>query len=368
MPKCVLVTGAAGVIGSHVAARMVLQYPQTKVVVLDKLDYCASMRNLDCVADKANFRFVQGDICSADLVTYLLTSERVDTVMHFAAQSHVDNSFGNSMEFTRANILGTHVLLEACRARGEAVRRFVHVSTDEVYGQNELYDCEEDAKGEDATLEPTNPYAASKAAAEMLVKAYRRSYGLPTIVTRCNNVYGPQQFPEKLIPKMVLLAKRGRSLPIHGDGSAKRSYLFVEDVAEAYDAILHKGELGETYNIGTKEEVTVLEVVRQICGQMGVDFDSTMANVADRPFNDQRYYLNSKKLEGLGWRQRTPWEEGLSRTIAWYRCDEIADGSYWASLETALDAHPTAPASELSPRPSAPTLVLKRPRSEAELN
>ena len=173
----------------------------------------------------------------------------------------------------------------------------------------------------------------------------------------------------RYVPQSLFFAPgETRPLPIHGDGSAKRSYLFVEDVAEAYDAILHKGELGETYNIGTQQEVTVLDVVRQICGEMGVDFDSTMANVADRPFNDQRYYLNSKKLEGLGWQQRTPWEEGLSRTIAWYRRDEIADGSYWASLETALAAHPTAPAGELSPRPSAPTLVLKRPRSEIELN
>ena len=346
VPRCVLVTGAAGFIGSHFAVRMCQSYPSVKVVVLDKLDYCASMRNLDACAALPNFKFVQGDICSPDLVRFLLRNEGIDTIIHFAAQSHVDNSFGNSMEFTHANIYGTHVLLEASRAAGDAVRRFVHVSTDEVYGENELYDCEDDAKHEDATLEPTNPYAASKAAAEMLVKAYRRSYGLPVIVTRCNNVFGPGQYPEKLIPKVVLLAKRGAKLPIHGDGSAKRSYLYVEDVAEAYDAVLHMGKLGETYNIGTQHEVTVVDVVRMICGVMGVDFDAQVSHVADRPFNDQRYYLNARKLEKLGWTQRTSWEEGMRKTIEWYTRDEVSDGGYWESLEDALKAHPTEPAEE----------------------
>ena len=236
-PKAILITGAAGFIASHVANRIVRLYPQYKVVVLDKLDYCSNLKNLDAARAYPNFKFVKGDIASADLVNYVLLTEGIDTIMHFAAQTHVDNSFGNSFEFTKNNIYGTHVLLESCRVAG-TIRRFIHVSTDEVYGETSA-----DAlvgNNEGSRLLPTNPYSATKAGAEMLVMAYGQSYNLPYITTRGNNVYGPNQFPEKLIPKFLLLAMEGKNLPIHGDGSNVRSYLYCEDVAEAFDVVLHK--------------------------------------------------------------------------------------------------------------------------------
>lgn len=236
-PKNILITGAAGFIASHVANRLVKKFPQYRIIVLDKLDYCSNLKNLNPSLSRPNFKFVKGDIASADLVSYLLLTEKIDTVMHFAAQTHVDNSFGNSFEFTQNNIYGTHVLLESCKLAG-TIKRFVHVSTDEVYGETEA-----DAivgNHEASQLLPTNPYSATKAGAEMLVMAYGQSYNIPFITTRGNNVYGPHQFPEKLIPKFLLLAQQKKKLPIHGDGSNVRSYLFCEDVAEAFDLVLHK--------------------------------------------------------------------------------------------------------------------------------
>ncbi|KAK6134462.1 hypothetical protein DH2020_031801 [Rehmannia glutinosa] len=258
----------AGFIASHVANRLVRNYPDYKIVVLDKLDYCSNLKNLLPSNYSLNFKFVKGDICSADLVNYILINENIDTIMHFAAQTHVDNSFGNSFAFTKNNIYGTHVLLEACKVTGQ-IRRFIHVSTDEVCGET----GENAAVGnhEASQLLPTNPYSATKAGAEMLVMAYGRSYGLPMITTRVNNVYGPNQFPEKLIPKFILLAMRGKTLPIHGDGTNMRSYLYCEDVAEAFEVVLHKGEVGHVYNIGTMEEKKVSDVAIDICNLFNMD-------------------------------------------------------------------------------------------------
>ncbi|KAG2681581.1 hypothetical protein I3843_11G152000 [Carya illinoinensis] len=283
-PKNILITGAAGFIASHVANRLIRNYPDYKIVVLDKLDYCSNLKNLLPSKSSPSIKFVKGDIGSADLVNYLLITESIDTIMHFAAQTHVDNSFGNSFEFTKNNIYGTHVLLEACKVTGQ-IRRFIHVSTDEVYGETD-----EDAvvgNHEASQLLPTNPYSATKAGAEMLVMAYGRSYGLPVITTRGNNVYGPNQFPEKLIPKFILLAMQGKPLPIHGDGSNVRSYLYCEDVAEAFEVILHKGEVGHVYNIGTKKERRVIDVAKDICRLFSMDPETSIKFVENRPFNDQ---------------------------------------------------------------------------------
>mmetsp|Transcript_23078 Transcript_23078/g.71951 ORF Transcript_23078/g.71951 Transcript_23078/m.71951 type:complete len:324 (-) Transcript_23078:355-1326(-) len=301
-PKSILITGAAGFIGSHVALRIIKNYPQYKVVVFDKMDYCASMRNLDSVKDYPNFKFVKGDIQSFDILSYVLHAEDIDTIMHFAAQSHVDNSFGNSLSFTLNNVHGTHVLLECARMHG-GIKRFVNVSTDEVYGESSF--GKELGSNEGSTLEPTNPYSAAKAGAEMLVKAYMTSYKLPCITTRGNNVYGPHQFPEKMIPKFTLLASRGETLPIHGDGEMTRSYLFVEDVAEAFDTVLHKGVVGETYNIGTQKERSVRSVAADICKYFGLDASKFLTGVTDRAFNDRRYYIDDEKLKALGWTERT---------------------------------------------------------------
>ena len=296
-PKNILITGVAGFIGSHVAIHMIKNYPDYKIVVLDKLDYCSNLKNLLPVCSSPNFKFVKGDVASADLVNFLLVTENIDTIMYFAAQTHVDNSFGNSFEFTMNNVYGTHVLLEACKVTGGQIKRFIHVSTDEVYGETDA-----DAvvgNHEAAQLLPTNPYAATKAGAEMLVMAYGRSYGLPVITTRGNNVYGPNQFPEKLIPKLILLDMRGKPLPIYGDGSNVRSFLYCEDVAEAFEVILHRGEVGHVYNIGTKRERTVLDVARDVCKHFELDSEKAVQFVVDRPFNDRRYFLDDAKLRRL---------------------------------------------------------------------
>jgi UDP-glucose 4,6-dehydratase len=308
------------------------------VVVLDKLDYCATLNNLAAVRSTPNFRFVKGDIQSADLVVHVLQAEGIDAVMHFAAQTHVDNSFGNSLAFTLNNTYGTHVLLEACRLYGR-VQRFVNVSTDEVYGETSLGKAE--GLQESSALEPTNPYSAAKAGAEMIAHAYLTSYRLPVITTRGNNVYGPHQFPEKMIPKFTMRAMRGAELPVHGDGQAVRSYLYVDDVAEAFLVVLARGAVGETYNIGTHRERSVLDVARDVCALFDMDPGSKVRHVRDRAFNDRRYYICDRKLAELGWREKTSWEEGLRRTVDWYVVN--AAPGYWdnGSMEAALEAHPT---------------------------
>ncbi|XP_020234746.1 trifunctional UDP-glucose 4,6-dehydratase/UDP-4-keto-6-deoxy-D-glucose 3,5-epimerase/UDP-4-keto-L-rhamnose-reductase RHM1 [Cajanus cajan] len=333
-PKNILITGAAGFIASHVCNRIVHNYPDYKIVVLDKLDYCSNLKNLIPSRSSPNFKFIKGDIGSADLVNYILLTESIDTIMHFAAQTHVDNSFGNSFEFTKNNIYGTHVLLEACKVSRDQVKRFIHVSTDEVYGETD-----EDAtvgNHEASQLLPTNPYSATKAGAEMLVMAYGRSYGLPVITTRGNNVYGPNQFPEKLIPKFLLLAMKGKTLPIHGDGSNVRSYLYCEDVAEAFEIILHRGEVGHVYNIGTKKERRVIDVARDICKLFSLDPETHVKFVENRPFNDQRYFLDDEKLKNLGWSEGTTWEEGLRKTMDWY----VKNHDWWGDVSGALLPHP----------------------------
>lgn len=332
-PKNILITGAAGFIACHVANRLTRNFTEYKIVVLDKLDYCSNLKNLLPSKCAPNFKFVQGDIASADLVNHLLITESIDTIMHFAAQTHVDNSFGNSFEFTKNNIYGTHVLLEACRVTGQ-IRRFIHVSTDEVYGETD-----EDAvvgNHEASQLLPTNPYSATKAGAEMLVMAYGRSYGLPVITTRGNNVYGPNQYPEKSIPKFILLAMAGKPLPIHGDGCNVRSYLYCEDVAEAFEVILHQGEVGHVYNIGTKKERRVIDVAKDICKLFSMNPEISIQFVENRPFNDQRYFLDDEKLKNLGWSERTSWEEGLKRTMEWY----VKNPDWWGDVSGALLPHP----------------------------
>ncbi|MCO5566916.1 hypothetical protein L7F22_020600 [Adiantum nelumboides] len=333
-PQNILVTGAAGFIGSHAVARLVRLYAHYHLVVLDKLDYCSSLNNLLLPSSSGpNFKFVKGDIASADLVNYLLLTERIDTILHFAAQTHVDNSFGNSFEFTHNNVYGTHVLLEAAKLMGGQIRRFIHVSTDEVYGE-----AEADApvgNHESCRLLPTNPYSATKASSEMLAMAYGTSYNLPVIITRGNNVYGPNQYPEKLISKFIALTMHGKPLPIHGDGSNARSYLYIEDVVEAFDLILHKGTPGQAYNIGTKEEKTVLDVAKDICMLFKVDPSKVIQFVKNRPFNDKRYFLDGTKLQALGWRQRTTWEDGLRKTKDWY----VSNPEWWGDISSALVSH-----------------------------
>lgn len=271
-------------------------------------------------------------------MTYVLRTEEIDTVMHFAAQTHVDNSFGNSFEFTENNIRGTHVLLEAVKTLG-TIKRFLHVSTDEVYGESS-YELDAANVESASLLEPTNPYSATKAGAEMLVMAYGRSYNLPYIITRGNNVYGPHQYPEKAIPKFIMLARNGLQIPLHGDGQATRSYMHVHDAASAFDTILHKGAEKGVYNIGAHEERTVLSVAEDIGMSLGLDISKTITYVPDRKFNDRRYFIDCSKLLALGWTQKVSWEDGLKETIEWYTKNDDKSG-YWGNLSGALVAHPT---------------------------
>jgi UDP-glucose 4,6-dehydratase len=273
----------------------------------------------------------------------------------FVLQTHVDNSFGNSLAFTMNNTYGTHVLLEACRKVG-TIRRFINVSTDEVYGETSLgkeqggwpdlssgYDLYAlrvpwslplSGLAESSHLDPTNPYSAAKAGAEMLCNAYKNSYNMPIIISRGNNVYGPNQFPEKLIPKMILLGKLSKPLPVHGPGTALRSYLYVTDVAEAFNMILHHGKIGEIYNIGSNKEQSVLSIATEI----GATFGVAVEHVRDRAFNDSRYFIGSEKLEALGWAPKVSWSDGLAATIDWYMNADL--DTHWPQWRNFLGAHP----------------------------
>ena len=341
-PRCVLITGGAGFIGSNTTIRLVQNHPDIHFVVLDKLDYCANVKNLDPVSECKNFTFVHGDILSADLVKHVIKTHAVDTIYHFAAQTHVDNSFGNSLTFTKNNVLGTHTLLECWKQYRSQICRFIHVSTDEVYGENKDAEATDDSfDEEESKMSPTNPYAASKAAAEILVKSYMHSFKLPGIITRGNNVYGPRQFPEKLIPKFIQRMERKMKLCIHGDGSPKRSYLYVDDAARAYETILFKGEVGEVYNVGTKHEIKVIEVARCILKAYDIadsDVSQHLEFVPDRNFNDQRYFISVHKLRSLKWNPEVSMEAGLQKTIRWYR----QNPNHWnvQDIEQSIVPHP----------------------------
>lgn len=335
-PQSILITGGAGFIGSHVVDLLLERYPSYRLIIVDKLDYCAAVDNISSRFGHKNLIWCRGDIRSKCLVDYLLRSENVDTIMHFAASTHVDNSFHSSISFTSNNVVGTHVLLEAAREYGR-VRRFIHVSTDEVYGGETEFEKEE------AMLSPTNPYACTKAAAELICRGYAISFNMPIIITRGNNVYGPRQYPDKLIAKTCCLLSRKKPAFIHGDGSHLRSYVYVTDMAEAFDTILHKGRTGGVYNVGSDEERTNLQVVRdcvRACGLADVqDENSYICFVKDREVNDHHYRIDSTKLKQLGWQSRVPWCLGIQRTVQWYANE--SNLKRWPDFARGLVAHPS---------------------------
>jgi len=339
-----MITGGAGFIASNTTIQLVNEHPDVTFVVLDKMDYCANIKNLDPVKNEKNFAFVKGDILSSDLVNFVVKRYNIDTIFHFAAQTHVDNSFGNSLTFTRNNVLGTHTLLECWRSNQKQIKRFIHVSTDEVYGENkEAPDGKEDDSKFDESksmLLPTNPYAASKAAAELMVRSYMHSFGIPAIITRGNNVYGPRQYPEKLIPKFLMRMSRGQKLCVHGKGTARRSYLYVEDAARAYEKVLFEGKVGQIYNVGTKDEISVLGVTKAIVKAFGKEKEESkwIEFVPDRHFNDQRYYISIAKLQDMGWEPKVTFEQGIQKTMKWYADNK----DHWEDSELigALVAHP----------------------------
>jgi dTDP-glucose 4,6-dehydratase len=319
-----LITGGAGFIGSEFVRMTLAEHPDDSVVVLDKLTYAGNERNLERVRSDPRFRFVKGDIADAELVRPL--AGECDVVVNFAAESHVDRSLEEPGQFILTDVYGTYVLLEAARSAGH--ERFLQVSTDEVYG-----DVAEGRSREGDALRPRSPYSASKAAGELLVQAYRASYGFPAIATRGSNTYGWHQYPEKIIPLFVTNAIDDQPLPIYGDGTAVRDYIFVEDHCRGIDTALRRGSPGEDYNIGAGGEVsgsTVADTVLRLLGKP----ESLKQFVKDRPGHDRRYALDSSRLRALGWQPRISFDEGMRRTVAWYVDNQdwwrpLKNGEFW---------------------------------------
>jgi UDP-glucose 4,6-dehydratase len=328
--RCMLVTGGCGFIGSNFINYFGRAHPDVKIINLDKMDYCANEKSIE-IADQPNYTLVRGDICNTDLVMLLFTQYDVDTVVHFAAQSHVDNSFGNSMTFTKNNVLGTHNLLECARVYGK-IEKFIHVSTDEVYGEVTS------SQHEHALLNPTYPYAATKAAAEFIVKSYMLSFGLPCIITRGNNVYGPYQYPEKVIPRFAMLVNEGEKMTIQGTGSNTRTFIHAFDVARAFSAIVERGVIGEIYNIGSRDEYSVLQIAERVVKVLkpGREVNDFVTYIPDRDFNDLRYDIHSDKLKQLGWEQQIPFEDGFRETVMWYVNTAFPQG-FWPSIRKRIN-------------------------------
>ncbi len=327
----VVVTGGAGFIGSAVCRRLAVM-PGWQVLNIDKLTYAANLANVAPVANGPGYSFLKADIADAVAMIRAFHDFRPDAVIHLAAESHVDRSITGSAEFIRTNITGTHSLLEAARdwwshmpADRQGGFRFLHVSTDEVYGAL----GPTGAFTEETPYAPRSPYAASKAASDHLAKAWHETYGLPVLITNCSNNYGPYHFPEKLIPLVILNALEGRKLPVYGDGGQVRDWLFVEDHVEALLAVLKKGRVGETYNIGGRSELTNLDVVQRICDLVdrlrpaGKSRREQIEFVPDRPGHDRRYAIDCAKIEReLGWTRKETFDTGLERTVRWYLDNE----------------------------------------------
>jgi len=311
-----LITGGCGLIASNFINYYFNANPCANIINLDAMYYCASESNVNQeVRESSRYQFIKGNLCSTDLVNYILHNHNIDTVIHFAAQSHVQNSFSDSLQYTQDNILGTHTLLEACRLYGK-IQKFIHISTDEVYGESMIQENEE-KKNENSILCPTNPYAATKAAAELIAKSYYYSFKMPIIITRGNNVYGPNQYPEKLIPRFIKLLKEDKPVTIQGDGTNLRAFLHVNDVCTALEIILEKGIIGEIYNIGSDDhlEYSVTQIAHKLIkllkNEQPEKYNNWITYIEDRPFNDKRYHISNDKLKQMGWTIQTDFDQGL---------------------------------------------------------
>lgn len=325
----ILITGGAGFIGSHLVRLFVTKYPEYRIVNLDKLTYAGNLDNLRDVENCQNYTFIQGDICDFEGVVSLLKEFHIDGIIHLAAESHVDRSIDNPFEFAKTNVMGTLSLLQAARHYWESLperyegKRFYHISTDEVYGALEL------SGGmfrEDTPYAPHSPYSASKASSDHFVRAFHDTYAMPTIISNCSNNYGPNQYPEKLIPLFIKNICDGKPLPVYGKGENVRDWLYVEDHAKAIDLIFHKGGDGETYNIGGNNEWKNIDLVKMLIGEVDRQLGneegkslSLITYVTDRAGHDLRYAIDSSKLQSeLGWLPTTKFEEGITKSVEWY--------------------------------------------------
>ncbi|GAW29462.1 dTDP-glucose 4,6-dehydratase [Carboxydocella sp. ULO1] len=320
MNKRILVTGGAGFIGSNFIRYMLKKYPEVRIVNLDKLTYAGNLENLRDIEDNPNYRFVKGDIADPIVVNQL--AAEVDYIVNFAAESHVDRSIEDPSIFIKTNVMGTQVLLDAAKKHG--IEKYLQISTDEVYGSlgPTGYFTEE------TPLAPNSPYSASKAAADLLVRAYHETYGLPVLITRCSNNYGPYQYPEKLVPFFIKRALADEYLPVYGDGMNIRDWLHVEDHCRAIDMVLQKGRIGEVYNIGGNNEMTNIEITRLILRELNKP-ESLIKFVQDRLGHDRRYAIDASKIKTeLGWQPEYTFEQGVKETIKWY----LENRKWWEKI------------------------------------
>ena len=356
MNRTILITGGAGFIGSHVVRLFVNKYPEYRIINLDKLTYAGNLANLKDIEDRPNYRFVKMDICDFEGVLALMQEEKVDGVIHLAAESHVDRSIKDPFTFARTNVIGTLSMLQAAKAYWESLpekyegKRFYHISTDEVYGALELTHPEgieppfstkassgkhhlaygEDFFTEDLKYNPHSPYSAAKASSDHFVRAFHDTYGMPVIVTNCSNNYGPYQFPEKLIPLFVNNIRQRKPLPVDGQGENVRDWLYVEGHARAIDLIFHEGKVAETYNIGGFNEWKNIDIVKLICAELGKP-ESLITYVTDRKGHDQRYAIDPAKIHGeLGWLPETMFKDGIKKTIHWY----LDNQEWWETIRS----------------------------------
>ena len=309
--KRILVTGGCGFIGSNFINYLKTKIPEIFIVNIDKIDYCSNNEGIN------HDVLIIGSTTDKVLITSILNNYDIDTIINFAAQTHIDNSFINPLEFTKDNILGTHVLIETVRSYGK-IKKFIHISTDEVYGDvnmEHLGCCENDI------LNPTNPYSATKAGAEHIIRSYYYSYKLPILIIRCNNVYGNRQYKEKLIPKFINLLLENKKCSIHGEGITRRNFIHVDDVCNAIITVLAKGELNNVYNIGCSNEFSVMDIAKMLIDNLKPDsnINDWIEFVADRNYNDFRYSINTNKLISLGWKEEIDFNEGLLKTIDYYK-------------------------------------------------
>lgn len=339
--RTIVITGGAGFIGSHVVRLFVHQYPDYKIINLDKLTYAGNLANLTDIEDEPNYLFVKGDICDESLVKELFTEQNVDGVIHLAAESHVDRSIKDPFLFAKTNVLGTLNLLQAAKEYWKddfSNKLFYHVSTDEVYGALEFDDT---LFTEETSYDPHSPYSASKAASDHFVRAYHDTYGLPVVISNCSNNYGPYQFPEKLIPLFIHNIRNNNPLPVYGKGENVRDWLYVEDHARAIDMIFHLGKVGDTYNIGGFNEWTNIDLIKVIIKVVDKHLerpegasDNLIMYVTDRAGHDLRYAIDATKIKNeLGWKPSLQFEEGIEKTVKWYLDNEswlnsVTSGEY----------------------------------------